>query len=339
MGIWRVAIDEVSGRAREAPEAVASGVDVAMDLPHLSRDGSTLILRSKLESINPAAIEFDPATARIGAVTLLQHRTGSLVPFDASPDGKWLALASALDRQQDLFIMRADGSGLTRLTDDAARDWSPRFTPDGSALTFYSNPHGKFDGFSIRLDGSGRTRLSDLTDGVAFTMFAPDGKRLMSAALPKGARIATAPWPMTDSTGTPLTNVDVPGGFITPSHWSRGGRWFSGYVSNAAGEVTGFGVIEGVSGRATRLNDDSRGFELAWLPDDRHVVYFTSREALVMQDVVTLERRTITGTLPYPPDGLGGIVGSHDGRTLYYGARQTESNLWIVRRAPAPADK
>ena len=28
--------------------------------------------------------------------------------------------------------MRSDGSELSRLTDDPARDWFPRFTPDGA---------------------------------------------------------------------------------------------------------------------------------------------------------------------------------------------------------------
>src|SRR6185369_1686836 len=40
MGLWRIAIDQASGRARGAPVLVASGVDADMDLPHLSRDGS-----------------------------------------------------------------------------------------------------------------------------------------------------------------------------------------------------------------------------------------------------------------------------------------------------------
>jgi hypothetical protein len=31
---------------------------------------------------------------------------------------------------------------------------------------------------------------------------------------------------------------------------------------------------------------------------------------------------------------MGSIVAAPDGRTLYYGARQVESNIWLVRRAP-----
>jgi serine/threonine-protein kinase len=336
MGLWRVSIDEAAGRAIGAPEAIASGGDVAMDLPHVSRDGTTLIFRSKLESVNPAAVAFDPVNARVGAVTLLQHRTGSLIPSDASPDGKWIALASVLDRQQDLFLMHPDGTGLTRVTEDAARDWSPRFTPDSKALTFFSNPTGKYDAWSIRLDGSGRTRLSDVAPGLAFAMFAPDGRRLAAGIVPDGALIGTAPWPMTRKSATPLTNLKVPGGLISLTYWSRGGRWLSGYVVDPAGEPVGFGVIDMTTGEARQLNDDSRSFDLAWLPGDRQVVYFTNRGTLVMQDVVTLARRPVAGTLPYSRDILGGVIASPDGRTLYYGAQQSEANLWLVKRPAAP---
>jgi serine/threonine-protein kinase len=333
MGLWRIGVDESSGRATGTPELIASGVDVAMDLPSPTRDGSALLFRSKLEAVNPAAIEFDRAKASIGAVHLLQNRTGTLSPTDVSPDGRWIALSSTLDRQQDLFVMRADGSGLARLTDDLARDWHPRFLPDGSTLVFYSNLSGKYDAWTIRTDGSGRTRLSDYGRGVAFTAFAPDGQRVIASIIPRGAVFATSPWPFTEKTATPVPGLEVPGGVLTTTLWSRGGRWVSGYVVDDAGEIRGLGVYDVAAKRTTRLSDDARGYELAWLPGDREVVYFTQRGTLALQDVVTLARRELTGTLPYPPDPFGGIVAAPDGKTLYYGAQRMESNIWLVRRA------
>ena len=332
MGLWRIAVDEKSGRARGSPEPVASGVDVDMDLPHLSRDGSTLVFRSQMESVNPAAVAFDPATGRIGSTTLLQRRRGILTPSDVSPDGKWVTLFNVPDRQQDVFLMRADGSGLTRLTDDVARDWSPRFTPDGKAILFYSNPEGKFVAYSIRLDGSGRTRLTDFADGVIYPMFSPDAKRLVvSVASRPAAMIGTPPWPMTEKAATAL-RTEVDGGRMWPTYWSRDGRRISGVIRSPAGGPNGFGVYDVATDRARRLNDDSRGYDLAWMPGSRSVVYFTDRGTLVMQDVESLARREVTGRLSYPPDLLASITASPDGKTLYYGARQVEANIWIVKR-------
>ena len=86
------------------------------------------------------------------------------------------------------------------------------------------------------------------------------------------------------------------------------------------------------TGRAYQLSNDARGYDVAWLPGSKSVVYFTERGTLVMQDVASLERRLIAGTLPYPPDELGSIASASDGRTLYYGARQVEANIWMVKR-------
>jgi eukaryotic-like serine/threonine-protein kinase len=335
MGLWRIGVDESSGRSRGAPELVAAGVDVAMDLPQLSRDGGTIIFRSRLESVNPAAIAFDPVAERVGAVTLLQQRSGMLVPTDISPDGAWLALYNASERQQDIFLMRADGRDLTRLTDDIARDWIPRFTPDGEALTFYSNQLGPYDGWLIRRDGSGRTRLTDFGEaGVNFPVFAPDGERLLILSennnLPV---IGTPPWPVTPQTATRLTGLDVAGGQIVPSQWSPDGRWLTGAVLPPSGGFRGSAIYEMATGRARALSSDGISLVLGWLPGYRRVVYFTESGALVVQDIDSLERRVLSAALPYPPDRYGSLVAAPDGRTLYYGARQVESNIWMVRRA------
>ncbi|MFN2315913.1 MAG: protein kinase [Gemmatimonadales bacterium] len=335
MGLWRIGVDESTGRARGAPEPVAAGVDVAMDLPQLSRDGSTLIFRSRLESVNPAAISFDPIAERVGAVTLLQQRSGMLVPTDISPDGTWLALYNSSERQQDIFLMRADGRDLTRLTDDVARDWIPRFTPDGAALTFYSNQLGPYDGWVIQRDGSGRTRLTDFGElGVNFSVFAPDGERLLflSEATNIGM-IGTPPWPVTPENATQLTGLDVAGGRMVPSQWSPDGRWLTGVVQPPSGGFRGSAIYEMAAGRARALSSDGISLVLGWLPGYRRVVYFTESGALVVQDVEALERRVLSAALPYPPDRYGSLVAAPDGRTLYYGARQIESNIWMVRRA------
>ena len=334
MGIWRIAVDERSGRASGDPQPVASGVDVDMDLPHLSADGATLVFRSKIESVNPAAISFDAGAARISSASVLQHRTGRLVPTDVSPDGRWLALNNMLDRQQDIFVMRPDGTELTRLTDDAGRDWVPRFTPDGSAVTFYSNQSGKYEAWSIGRDGSGRTRLTDAGGDAAYAMFAPDGKRLMVGKEGGAATvwIGTAPWPMTKKSAITVSGLAVGTDVLMPTFWSRDGRWLSGYVHDSAGTVRGHALFNVVTRQVRRLNDDSDGDELAWLPDFRHVVYFGPRGTLVMQDIESLARREISGALPYPPDDSRTIVSAPDGRTLYYGAKQVEANIWMVKR-------
>lgn len=42
-----------------------------------------------------------------------------------------MLLINAPDRHQDVFLMRSDGRDLSRLTDDKARGWDPRFIGRG----------------------------------------------------------------------------------------------------------------------------------------------------------------------------------------------------------------
>jgi serine/threonine-protein kinase len=342
MGIWRIRVNQSAGSATGAPELVAAGANGSMDLPRLSRDGSTLVFRSELHSVNPEAVAFDAAAGRITSTSLLEHRTGNLVPTDVSPDGKWLALYNRLERQQDIFVMRTDGSGLARLTDDVARDWVPRFTPDGTGVTFYSNKSGAYDAWMIQRDGSGRTRLTDFpvnarAGGITYVMLAPDGKRLVTTdqSGQHKAWIAASPWPATKRTATAVQPLDRPGLTAQPNYWTRDGRWLSGAVETANGDNRGTVLWDAVTLHPRFLNDDSESEIIAWLPDHQHIVYFNQHGALVMQDITTLARREITGALPYPPDASAAIVASPDGRTLYYGALQEEANIWMMRRPGA----
>jgi dipeptidyl aminopeptidase/acylaminoacyl peptidase len=87
-----------------------------------------------------------------------------------SPDGRRIVLDSSLDQDPggvsscgDLFVVDADDSHLTRLTDGPARDCGPSFTPDGRHIMFFSDraePGGDSDLYVMNLDGSAVTRLT-----------------------------------------------------------------------------------------------------------------------------------------------------------------------------------
>jgi hypothetical protein len=136
---------------------------------------------------------------------------------------------------------------------------------------------------------------------------------------------------MTDQSAKPLTGLEVPGGTVSPTYWSRDGWWLSGYITTPSGDPKGYALYEVATGRIRVLNDDSRSYDLVRLPGNRRVVYFPSRES-VMQDIESLARGEIQVTLPYPPVLPGPIAAMPDGRTIYYCAEQTEANIWLAKR-------
>jgi hypothetical protein len=60
-------------------------------------------------------------------------------------------------------------------------------------------------------------------------------------------------------------------------------------------------------------------------------MYFTTDSELVVVDVEKGTRRLIPVKLPSPAAAESFAI-APDGRTLYYGAQQIESNVWKVER-------
>jgi len=57
---------------------------------------------------------------------------------DVSPDGRWVAFQST-GRQEDIFVMHADGTGRRKLTNDRFKDRGPVWSPDGRFIAFLSD--------------------------------------------------------------------------------------------------------------------------------------------------------------------------------------------------------
>jgi len=104
MNLWRIAVDQSGGSPAGAPEPVTSGVQASAGLPRFSRDGSRLVFRSRVASVNPVAIPFDPVTLKAGTPTVLDTQNNIRVPSGISPDGKQVVYFSIGERQEDIFI-------------------------------------------------------------------------------------------------------------------------------------------------------------------------------------------------------------------------------------------
>ena len=53
--------------------------------------------------------------------------------------------------------MNADGSGVTRLTNNSVSDRYPKWSPDGRRIAFTSNRDGDHEIYVMNADGSGVT--------------------------------------------------------------------------------------------------------------------------------------------------------------------------------------
>jgi Tol biopolymer transport system component len=122
-----------------------------------------------------------------------------------SPDGRWLAFTRFRDTckfpnrnrfvasacTSAIYVVRLDGTGMTRLTSWGSSVASPDWSPDGKRIAYHrccdSGKQGqKLDVYVMNADGSGDTRLTKNAPwtggpfvGSGNPVWSPDGRRLL----------------------------------------------------------------------------------------------------------------------------------------------------------------
>lgn len=77
-----------------------------------------------------------------------------------APDGQRVAFVSHRTKNNDIWLMDADGARQTQLTTDPKDDVNPAFSPDGSKIVFASKRAGSFDIWVMNADGTGQRQLT-----------------------------------------------------------------------------------------------------------------------------------------------------------------------------------
>jgi Tol biopolymer transport system component len=152
------------------------------------------------------AWDYDPEMSiyvyheRTGTYTRLTDTRGYDAEGAYSPDGEWIVFASTRDAYNrplteqeekqleidpsyfaEIYIMRADGSGQTRLTHTPGYDGGPFFSPDGTRIVWrrFDEQGLIADIWTMNRDGSDKRQVTDFKSMSWAPYFHPSGEYIL----------------------------------------------------------------------------------------------------------------------------------------------------------------
>jgi Tol biopolymer transport system component len=223
-----------------------------------------------------------------GLTTLAESEGWDLSSPAWSPDGGKLVFTARSLGRDELFVVRADGSGMGKLTNRRSRGQAsqphpnadPAWSPDGRRIAYVKDSHTTTSGIrGINCDGTGDARLTDPGQPYTAPAFSPDGTRLAYLAtqdLNTQVRIRD----LASGGDTSLSGGGPGGGFahVGGFQWSPDGKRLA--VTSGLQAVTWVDLAEADgSGRRSLRRGAGSDSEPAWSPDGARIAYTHSPPA------------------------------------------------------------
>ena len=185
-----------------------------------------------------------------------------------SPDGQRLAFRSDRAGNNDVWVMNADGTGATNLTNDGAPEGEMSWSPDGTRLVFRRIVASGEQLFVMNADGSGDTQLT--TSGQNYRPdWSPDGSRIVFSS-DRGTGEQIFVMNADGSSQTPLTS---PGGGQFDPAWSPDGSRIAFARESAidAGDADLIVMTAAGAGQQNITNSAPNEYYPAWSPDGTRI--------------------------------------------------------------------
>ncbi|MCP5417619.1 MAG: DUF4347 domain-containing protein [Chromatiaceae bacterium] len=319
-----------------APSAVADSYSTTQDTPLTVNSGSSLLA-------NDSDPQGDPLTAEVtdgpdnGVLTIAPSALGSQTNLTSSaetesqaswsPDGSKIAFSREVAGVEQVFVMNADGTGVTQLT-SGVRNYQAAWSPDGSQLAITSLRYGNDDIVIIDAgDGSEIRRLTSDGNVDHTAAWSPDGSKIAFGSDRSGGNhdiwVTNA-----DGSGT-ATRLTTAADVDRSPEWSADGSQIV-FRSTRDGD-TNIYVMDADGANQTRLTSDTASdMQPSWSPDGSRIVFVSDRvganKDLFVMDADGGNQRSLGATaaveleVDWSPDGTRLLFDS-DGDIMVAGLR------------------
>jgi hypothetical protein len=207
-----------------------------------------------------------------------------------SPDGRKIAFASDRSGSYDVYVMNADGTGVTRVAGGARDDRYPAWSPDGALIAYrgYAGATGGSQIFTVHPDGTGAAPLRS-TGGGDQPSWAPDGHRIAfsqcAAAAGCNPTNNTPVIAITDTLSHATTAITSGASDRYPSWAPNSTLVFRRIDPSAPGREVW--AVPPSGGTATDLSSvlGAPARSASWSPDSRNLVFVSYRDADHNQEI------------------------------------------------------
>ncbi len=326
MNLWRVRIEEKTGEVSGTLEAVTIPSTYSQFFS-FARDGKHFAYVQSNIYTNIFQIDFDPQTETLGESSV-EITQGSKITTNVqiSPNDDLIVFDSIGDKQENIFVANADGTGIRQITGDTYKNRAPRWSPDGKRIAFFTDKTGIYEGWTINPDGSNLKLITKLPEKVPaqLPVWSPDGKKLLFNTTNGYPVIFDPDKAQFEQTPEPLPVEADPNRRFMAYSWSPDGNKLIGY-GKGADELESY-IIQYDFETKDYKKITEFGIRPVWLSDNQRFLYI-HRNKIFLFDMKKMENKEL---LTSATKEFQSISISKDNKKIYYSLKGAESDIWLA---------
>jgi len=327
MGLWRLRIEEATGKVLSQPQLVIQPSEYQSHIS-MARDGKHFVFVRQAYSADLHQVSFDPVTETVGTPMPILEGQLATRP-DVSPTGDELIFNANEDK---LFVFKTGKSEAHLLLGDSHKDRGPRWAPDGKRIAFFSNRSKNWEIWTVGPDGQGLKQITDVHESsMIYPVWSPKGDQLAYTIQGKTPEeyqtgIITVGNSAGQNSRHVLKGLGDTNESFTAWSWSPDQTALAGYGQRFDGKFTGILILNLRTQEYKRITEF--GSDPVWLSDGRRLLFHRDGRIWLIDQTHPDRVKEI---LSVAPDEVvrRGLGVSRDGRFIYFSRQKIRSQIWM----------